>query len=372
VRTDWPNTGGAAIYSDVQPSMEVALPLVVRRFEGQTSRIALQNVGSSAIDVTLVVYELGEPVPAVTETLQIAAFGSRVYNLEADMPELGDRFIGALRASASAPLAVQSFVDIVTSEKAVYGFEGVPTAGAATRLYAPLFRAKQYPRGGDPTSGRIDTGISVVNPGSEPASVTITYRGSRGRAASVACRGQTFQSPTVVIAPGSSHVFYQGDPAAQHLPEDCFGSAVIDADNPVLAIVNDSLNEGVTAAAYNAVSGGAHRVALPLYRREHVGLSTGIQAMNTGSETAEVTISFIRQNADGTTTPVTGCGDWCTVLIEPGEAHTWWPPTQPALEVGSFGAAVIESTQPVAVIVNDAEVIGARDMATYNGLAVEQ
>jgi hypothetical protein len=127
----------------------------------------------------------------------------------------------------------------------------------------------------------------------------------------------------------------------------------------------------LTSAAYNAATGGATRTALPLYRREHAGgLSTGIQAMNLGTAPADVTISFTMQNADGSSTPVTGCGSPCSVTIAPSASHTWWPPLLSALVPNSFGSAVIESTQPVAVIVNDALVSGERDMATYNGLGI--
>jgi hypothetical protein len=42
-----------------------------------------------------------------------------------------------------------------------------------------------------------------------------------------------------------------------------------------------------------------------------------------------------------------------------------------ALQPNTFGSAVIESNQPLAVIVNDAVITGERDMATYNGLGTE-
>ena len=63
------------------------------------------------------------------------------------------------------------------------------------------------------------------------------------------------------------------------------------------------------------MAGGATRVSLPLYRREHAGgLSTGIQVMNLGSDAAHIQIRFVRQYDDGRTESVACLAD-CEVDV---------------------------------------------------------
>lgn len=369
-RTDWTTSNGAAIYSNVIPGTEVALPLAVRNYNGASSLVSIQNTDEQAeASVTLSVFEKGNTAPALQRNYQINPGTSMTVDLgqDANYLQLGDQFLGSIVVESATEIGVQSFVDIATSEKAVYAFEGVPSEMASETLYAPLFRSKQYVRAGDPSSGRFDTGISVVNPGDSPVDVEITYYGADNAAASAACRGNTFTSPKVTIPPKSSNVFYQGDPTGQNLVEDCFGSAVINAEGGgVLAIVNDSQNEGLTAAAFNAVTAdqGATTVALPLYRRNHAGgLSTGISVMNVGENVANITIAFTVAGAG----PVS-CSSGCTASVAPNATHIFYPPAISALENDTYGSATIQSSEPVAVIVNDAVLDGSIDMATYNGI----
>jgi hypothetical protein len=376
-RTDWPSSGGAAIYSNVIPGTDVALPLAVRQYYGQSSLVSIQNTDETAdATVTVEVYATGSTSAAVSPTYTIKPGTSITLDLEQDteFTSLGTQFLGSLRVKSATEVGVQSFVDIVTSEKAVYAFEGVPAENAAMTLYAPLFRANQHPVAGNAATGRIDTGISVVNPGTAPVDVYLTYYGADNPSASGACRGQTFTSPTRTIGPSSSYVFYQGDPSSENLPpEDCFGSAVIHSTGGVLAIVNDSQNLGMTAAAFNAVTveQGATTVALPLYRREHAGgLSTGISVMNLGATQASITVSFSQATPGGGSQPVS-CGSPCTQTVAPNSIAVFWPPAISALPTNTYGSATINSTEPVAVIVNDVNVSGAVDAATYNGLKAD-
>jgi len=272
---------------------------------------------------------------------------------------------------------VQSFIDIETSDQAVYAFEGVPAESAASTLYAPLFRARQPFNPNDPNTTHMDTGISVVNPGDAPVDVTVTYYGAQG-----SCVGQSYTQVATIPA-SSSAVFYQG-PADQPLtgrhplPDNCVGSAKIEAagGGRILAIVNDSLNYTTQSAAYNAVSDEmvGEVVALPLYRSGHTGwnLYTGISAMNAGNEDA--TISLEITNSTGTS--MSG-EPGMTVTAAPFETALFWPGAFP--QTGgwdnvstAYGSAVIRSTQPVAVIVNDVSLVQAADSSTYNGIASGQ
>jgi hypothetical protein len=370
-RTDWPSSKGAAIYSNVIPGTNIALPLAVRDYYGQASLVSIQNTDISAqATVTVDVMQPGSATPVVSQDYTIPQGTSITLDLGSDteFAALGSQFLGSIFVSSATEVGVQSFVDITTSDMAVYAFEGVPADMAAETLYAPLFRAKQYPRPGDPSSGRLDTGISVVNPGSSQVNVSITYYGAGGT-----CAGNTVTSPSVPIPANSSHVFYQGDPASQGLTDDCFGSAVINATGGgVLAIVNDAQNLSQTSAAFNAVSAeqGATTVALPLYRKNHAsGLTTGISVMNIGSGEAQITVAF--NEAQGTNSVPVSCPTGCSQTVGPNETAIFWPGSIGAIGNNTYGSATVQSTQNVAVIVNDVNVAGGIDMATYNGIKAD-
>jgi hypothetical protein len=170
-------------------------------------------------------------------------------------------------------------------------------------------------------------------------------------------------------------VFYQGDNVGQGLPANCYGSAVIQSSGGgVLAIVNDAQNGNQTSAAYNAVGAdqAGMTVALPLYRRTHAkGLTTGISVMNVGTGDAQITVSFTQNNQGGTTSPVSCPPADCTKMVGPNETAIFWPGSISAIPEGTYGSANIQSSQPVAVIVNDVNVSGIVDMATYNGIKAD-
>jgi hypothetical protein len=319
----------------------------------------------------------GESAPRATGTLTIPPWEAVMVDLADTAPlfaNLEDGFLGSMALSSNVPIGAQSYVNIVTSARAVSGFEGVPFDEASDELFAPLFRSRQ--RSVDPTN-RLDTGISVVNPGPTDAEVTVTYFPTSDRSASDACRrsGPIEHGP-VEIPAGSSHVFYQGPRGGHGIPEDCFGSAVIQtsrSNERVLAMVNDSENLTALSAAYQAVPRArAHtKIAVPLFRSRHLAqeFTTGIQVMNVTGATAEVHIDFFEIQGN-TSTPIQGCGAACDATIEPFSSHTWWPPNIAAIPPRTFGSAVIHSDQPIAVIVNDYPIAGGVDFATYNGVPV--
>jgi hypothetical protein len=363
-RTEWGQSGGAALYSNVPPGDDVIVPLAVKQYAGQTSLVSIQNTDSSAqatVDVEL--YRGGQTEPVKQVQLSIQPGTSITLDLDKSdhFVDVMPPFLGSMRVKSGTQIAVQSFVDFYDSPMAVYAFEGVPVEAAADKLYVPLFRNGFYGT----------TGISVVNPGADDVDVTVKYTGSLG-----GCDGQTFEQ-TGMVAGGSSVVFYQGGDtegtSPMPLPTNCGGAAVVEATGDIMAIVNDFV-PGTTSAAYNAVSDaqGALKVALPLWRRNHMPtrakLTTGIQAMNIGTAAANVDVEF--KKSDGT--PISG--NFATT-IPAGGAYTWYPPSIAELPDDTFGSASIESDQPIVVIVNDAS--GATnaqfmmDSAIYNGIKAD-
>jgi hypothetical protein len=370
-RTEWAASGGAALYSNVAPSTNVALPLAVKNYVSQSSLVSIQNTDpNQQATVNVKLFATGSSTPAFQKQYQVEKGTSITLDLgnNPDFDALASPFLGSMTVDSATPVGVQSFVDFSSSEKAVYAFEGVPAENAADKLFAPLFRNEFFGT----------TGISVVNPGTTEVQVTVNFAGSLG-----SCNGQTFSQGPATIAGGSSAVFYQGNAnvpgtGTSPLPKNCAGSATVNVTGgKVLAIVNDASGNPAaptTSAAYNAVSAdqGAMKVALPLYRKQHLPskISTGIQAMNIGASTATANISFTYGNP-ATTISGASCNGQCSAQIAAGASANWYPPTMSALAAGQYGSAFIESTQPLAVIVNDASETGAFDAAIYNGIKAD-
>jgi|GEM_PF-1625133 len=364
-RTDWETTRAAGIYSSVVPGKTVVLPLVVADYYGQTSLVSIQNTDTGAEhSVHVEVRGMGGIAASATADLHIAPGAAVTIDFErdADFRVLADAspngFLGWMRITSAADVAVQSFIDVASSEKAVYAFEGIPDTLLATELIAPLVRKRQAT-----TVGLYDTGIAVVNPGAAATTVRVHYDGSTG-----ACAGQSFDEAPVAVAAGSGATIYQGTSAV--LPSDCVASARISADAPIAAVVLDAKDLTVQGAAYSAVPNreAARRVVLPLVRRGHTAmrLTTGIQVTNVSDEAARVDLAF----ASDAGVALTSCGAPCSVTIPSRASRTFYPSAAfNAMPVGTFGSAVVTSDRPVVVLVNDISENNTSDAATYIGLA---
>ncbi len=371
-RTDWKTSGGTAIYSNVVPGTDVVVPLVLKEYNRSSSLVSVMNTDpQNPATATITLFEVGKATPAKEFTINLPAGTSRTLDLVRDTElfpatDVPAGFRGSMRVSSATPLAVQTFVDRANHQLAVYAFEGVPADQAATKLYAPLFR-RAY---------RGNTGFSVVNTEDREVNITVTYYGTLG-----ACKGGGPWIERKTIAAKSNVIVYQGsnDPA-NPLPTNCGGAAVIEADGKILAIINDEsevvTTQGQTlktAAAHNAFTDadGATKVALPLYRRNHTAnkLTTGIQAMNIGTETAQAQIVF---KPSGGLPEVSGC-QGCNVSIAPLAAYTWLPSSIDAVPDAKYGSATITSSQPLVVIVNDKAYATDKpmDAAIYSGIKMQ-
>ncbi len=365
-RGDWSETGAAAIYSQAESGSEVVVPLVLKGYFGQSSMVSIQNTDvESAHLVDIELRAVGASSPTLTFSTEIAAGTSTSLHLNLDerLLELPHGFLGSLTARASkAPIAAQAYVLSESNPGAIYAFEGQPIDRAANRLYAPLIRNDFYGT----------TGIAVANPGDTDIEVRVTYIGSD---LTPVCTGRHLHGGrAAIVQAGSSLIFYQGGitpgAGAPGLPAGCLGSAIIESDDGgMMAVVIDANPALGTAAAYTAAADekGANSVAIPLYRNRHTSdqLSTGIQVMNLGQSAATVDLTYSIPDRPG---EISGCGEVCKAEIEPLAAHSWFPPAMFPGQVNDWGSAVVESDQPIAVIVNDASATGTIDSAMYNGI----
>ncbi|MFN8424616.1 MAG: hypothetical protein U0470_14970, partial [Anaerolineae bacterium] len=366
------------------PSRVVIVPSFVRRSAGRSTMLAIANAGTRAAVVTATLVTGADAAPERTVLRLRLATGTtrRLWaDYESAFQPLGS-FEGWLRLESDGPpLSAQAWEagdDDAQRPRPVAAFEGQPLSNAAAELIVPLFRSAQR---GVRALDVLSTRIVVVNPGAEDAEVTIAYAGADNPAASPLCRGGRFHHPPVVVPAGGRRVFRQAQTGGHDIPPNCFGTARISTandDERVLAVVYDATAADGAAdallSAFNArpALGASRRVALPLIRRNHVGLSTGIQVVNAGPDPVNVVIEFSVTDArTGASTPVEDCAQ-CRAAIEPDDSATFWPPGIAALADGEFGGAVVTGDGPIVVLVNDyptADRAGRRtDPATYLGL----
>ncbi len=220
--------------------------------------------------------------------------------------------------------------------------------------------------------GPLNTTIAVMNVVSEPAVVTVHYRGAQGT-----CQGEAFAQGPVAIPAGAMVMFAPAPDDDSILPAECVASAIIEAEpsrtaaSRIAAVisVDDALKSEPPhwLAAYTAigVAQGTHDVAVPLYRR-HVAeplFASGVHVVNLGPQDAHASLRLRESSGN----PIT-LGTDADRVVAPGETGTWYLPDMEAVPDDSYGSARIESDQPVAVVVSDIPRAGIADMALYNGL----
>ncbi len=394
VRTNWMDTGAAALYHNAAPGFELTVPVVVREFNGQTSIISVMSDGNDRlVEVEMSFFARGSAAP-VTPTLRfpLQPYEGVTFDLLDSHPAfdaLGSGFLGSARlrlvfgpeparTDTGAYISAISYVNTRSSKRAVWGFEAVPSAGkdsqAAEKVFVPLWRSRHT--GGALPTDRMDTGIAVVNPNDRPVTVIVDAFPTDNLDVSAQCRSVgPFSLLPVTIAPHSNHVFYQGPGTTDPFPDDCFGSAVVRTTQPgdtILAVVNDAQNLRQLAAAYNAIPATqAHReLAVPLFRSLHGAnhLTTGIQVMNVGERTASMRIDFLAPLGPGAIL-IDGCGIACSALVPPMQSHTWYPPSIAAIGPNTVGSAIIFSSEPAVAVVMDVPMSGCCvDTAAYTAI----
>jgi len=312
------------------------LPVVLRGFEGWSSRIQVQNPNAGPVNGTIELYNRDGSLQA-TLPFALAPHASATYPPSA-FDGLPERFAGAGIVNANAPLGVLVNQERPDMDRMTYASQGV---GAST-LYAPLIVKDQ---------NNWDTILHVQNVGNAPADVQITYYSSGGV-------GPTW-TDTATIPPYGARAFSQ----FQHpqLPAGFVGSAVIRSPNggQLVAVVNEVKTEGA-AVSYPALSGGAPNVFAPFVLRNYQGWSTGLQVQNLGNAPTTAIITYQRGNGPGTWTE--------SALIPPGAAVVFYQPANPQLPNDFMGSAQIASSDaaPLAVLVN---VINPQSTAAMNYVA---
>jgi len=159
--------------------------------------------------------------------------------------------------------------------------------------------------------------------------------------------GSEEASPSDTIPAGGSKTYFPLDAV-----EDGFnGSVVVSSDREIVAIANVLANDNTFGASYGGFTSGATAVNLPLLMKENYGFSTWFNVQNTGSEDADVLVTY--------NTGVTE-----TATIPPGAAATFDQAINPDLAAGWVGSASVTSDQSM---VAAAMQVGPTTLLGYNG-----
>lgn len=366
LRHDWAASGAAVYENQTGSAAELVLPFVAKQYAGQTSLITVQNTDVAVeAQATLDFYMGSQTAPTTSLNLAIAPGASATIDMGRD-PGLAGVPAGStgwLRVTGDRPLALSSLVDIETSAKGVYSVEGGPIGSLTGRVLSAPFVANAYSGAGG-EAGQT-TGITVLNPGDQTASVSLRYDGAAG-----SCAGMQVDQGSFDLPAKGSLVFYQGNVPAlptgdSGLPTACAAGALIEASAPVAAVVNSTDLLGATTSAVLArpLSQGVTRLALPVLRSRHTNLaiSSLVQAHNPGPQAAQVTLRMTLWNGQDIVCPVD-----CKRTIPAGGAAQWDLAALADFPDNSYGDAWLTSDQPVQATV--LETSGVMDGAMYNAL----
>lgn len=290
--------GGGTYAGVTAGSPTVRLPLLFKAVSGFTTFFQVQNVGTTATNIT-VNYQGG-----ATDSFSNLQPGASVRFNQADNTGLAAGFVGAATVTSSASDIAAVVTQVGPTTVLIYnGFSG---AGSQTPVF-PLVNANN--------SGFI-TGITIQNGGTASTDVTVSYTPSTNSAGVVE---GTACTETKTIAAGASANFAVDAFRTTVAGENCangalfVGSGRVTANTgsqPLVAIVNqlnNATNKGGSYAAFDPAT-ATDTVVYPLIQDRVSGFFTGIAVYNAGTVPTTIQCTYTG------TTPVTQTSG----LIQPG------------------------------------------------------
>jgi outer membrane protein assembly factor BamB len=332
------------------PQPVAALPALSNgAYGGYVTQAVIMNTGSAAASVSIKYFDqAGNPAGAGDVNVALPPNATWVVRQDNGHSfSAGQAGSGVIFSDQPVAAFVNEFAPGNKGDATSYTSVDV-RHGVGTTLYAPAIANGAY--------GGYTTGIGLLNLGSSPAVVTITYRDAGGTPVKVAG-----------VAGLAAHGYiglYSGNPALG-LPSGFAGTATITTDDgqPLAAIVNEVGPSG-QFSSYDAVAGGAVRLEAPTaLNNAYGGYYTGIGIQNTSAIDGTVTVTY--SDPAGVATVKTMAIKANGYLgVYQGDAQVG-PPASP-----NGYTAVIGSTVPVVAIVNEVAPPGMNQSTAYNTFAV--
>jgi hypothetical protein len=266
------------------------LPWVVCEYYDYNSMFAVQNAGGGATNINVDFYQSGESTPTESYTFNNVLPGASVFLDMTEDPYNTDLngFYGAVVIYSdgdATPLAAV-LNDTNPSGSFLRSYNAV--LQGSTELYAPQVTANYY---------GFSTGITLQNPNSAAASVTISYYASGATSPAV--------TQNVNVAGNSAQPIYL--PNVPGMPTNFNGTAIIQSSLAIMGIANHDHVPAGPAASYNLipVEKASTTLYMPQVVRAYYGFESGWQVYNVGPNAVTVGVTYF--NADGTVRATTSC-----------------------------------------------------------------
>lgn len=267
------------------------VPTVIKNAFGVTSYFSVQNVESTAVNLTVRFYRAGETTAAHTETFNNLAPNAAKYFDAGQIAALGTSFNGSAVVEGSGRTVV-TVNELETVKNGGKSFEG--TAKQSGTIYMPTALCKAFPNAQFPNGSTSFYAVQNAALTGEAVEFRVVFQAN----------GQTYTTPNIPVAPGSKAAV----DACATIPAGASGSAVIEVQkgSGTLVAVGKVDGLGITSA-FLGQSTGASRLATPYVRwakaqynntgqRQRAFLA--VQNVGTGTAT-NVRVRYI--NRDGQT-----------------------------------------------------------------------
>lgn len=264
---------------------EVRLATVLKNQYNTTSRFSVQNASSSAVDLTIQIYDAGNPTAAPIEvTHSNLPVGAAKYFDMGQLTEItaasfnGSAIISAVETGTSTPAnIVASVMELSTNAGGASSFEGV-SSGANT-VYMPSALCETF---GASSAYAVQNTSSV-----DDAVVTVTYSNNN--------------TDTATISPGAKYSFTGCNVNSAGFS----GSATVTSVGGPIVVIGKVFGSGNSTAFLGSASGSA-RLALPYVRFTQANWNDGtrqrsyIAIQNVGADlnANEVTVSYLDKSGN--------------------------------------------------------------------------
>jgi alpha-tubulin suppressor-like RCC1 family protein len=331
------------------PAVAVFPAMTNGAYGGYVTAATIKNNGSAPALVRIAYFnQNGAPVGAGDGISSLPANASWTVRQDNgnSFPGTGGNPVqaGSAIVYSSQPIAsfVNEFAPGNVGDATSYTGVQVPS-GVGTTLYAPTIVNNAY--------GGYTTGIGLLNQGSGPTDVTITYRDGGG----IVVKTQT----VTALAAHAYQALYSGDTTLA-LPNGFAGTATLTAVQPLGAIVNET-GPGGQFSSYDAVPAGSALLNVPVaLNNAYGGYYTGMGIQNTSSSPGAVAVTYY--DASGTATAKSfNIAAFGSLGVYQGSATDGPAP-------GAYTAVIQSSTVMLAAIVNEVapSSTSAKQSTSYN------
>jgi hypothetical protein len=317
----------------------VFLPYALRGVDSRSSTITVQNASTSPTTVNATFVTPDAQIGRIQVFLP--PFAARQLRL-ADRTDLPSAMNAAAVLQADQPIV--AIGDVVDSTTGVFElYTGVST-GATSQLAPLLFSDRNG----------WDSEVRIQNAGNGPVSVRVTVQPTGG--------GASITSAPQTVQPGAPYTFRPRD---VNVGGNFVGSAQVDGNGNLVAVVSEFNNGRGTGMGYNAFSpaSATPRISIPLIFRDRNGFDTGVQVQNVDNSDAQVRITYRLS---------TGASVIDFGVVPANASYTFYQPDNSQIPGGSVGSAVIENiagSQRLVAIVNEVNYARGGDASsTYEGL----